>query len=427
MKPAKHYHLHGESGQAIIATALCVACLVGFVGFAVDLGQLLRAKTNLQKVADAAALAGAAEYVSGGLSRATLAAQASALQNGIDCTATGITCPVSIGTTAHPQAVSVYISQRQSTYLAGVFGYPTITVGARAAAGIISGQVCFYALDTTATAPPPNGNYGIVVNGGGSGSPNPYPPPATIYGIYAPQCSVYDNANLNLNGIKTLITAASIGIAGPSTNGSTSPTPVYNLIPVSDPLAGYWKLPALTPTLGNLNKTSGSVIPGVYNNFNVSGAVTLQPGLYVIQGNLDLNITTPANGVTFYVDSAHGGTLACNGGNCGFSGNLTAPSLGTSTTGSCSFNSGCNGLLLWDPETTTHPKTASIGCTTCSVSLTGIIYAPTATLTLNGNGLVTLNTDIVAGAYVLNGDFQVGNYSANAGPASPFNSAALLE
>ena len=108
MKPAKHNHLQGESGQAIIATALCVACLVGFVGLAVNLGQLLRAKTNLQKVADAAAIAGAAEYVSGNWSAA---ATASALQNGVNCATTGITCTVSIGTTAHPTAVSVYIAQ----------------------------------------------------------------------------------------------------------------------------------------------------------------------------------------------------------------------------------------------------------------------------------------------------------------------------
>src|SRR5262245_60957472 len=127
MEPVKNDHLNGESGQALIVSSLCLVCLIGFVGLSVDSGGLLRAKTNLQKVADAAAVAGAAEYISGNWSAAATAA---ALQNGINCSGTGITCNVSIGTTAHPTAVSVYIAQPQQTYFARIFGYPTITVGA---------------------------------------------------------------------------------------------------------------------------------------------------------------------------------------------------------------------------------------------------------------------------------------------------------
>jgi len=138
MKPEKNSRLHGESGQALIITSLVFVLLIGFVGLCVDAGLLLRAKTNLQKVADAAAVAGAAEYTSGNWSAA---AQDSAAQNGINCAATGIICNVSIGTTAHPTAVSVYIAQPQQIYLASLFGYSTITVGAHAAAGLITGSV----------------------------------------------------------------------------------------------------------------------------------------------------------------------------------------------------------------------------------------------------------------------------------------------
>ena len=407
MKPAKNNRLHGESGQALIVTSLCLFCLVGFVGFAADLGLLFRAKTNLQKVADAAAIAGASEYTTGNWSAA---AKASAAQNGINCAATGITCNVSIGTTAHPSAVSVYIAQAQSTYFARVLGYPTITVGAKAAAGLLSGQVCMYTLDTSAAAPK---GYGIADNGGGNNQ-----------GILAPQCSVYDNADMSLNGSGVEITATAVGIAGTlKGNGTTSPPPVTGLIPVPDPLAGYWTLPTFTTSKGNLTKSSGNVNPGVYQNFNVSGTANLKPGLYVIQGNLSLNVAS-ATGVTFYVDSANGGSASCNGNGCNtVNGNLTAPPLGTGTTGTCSFASGCNGLLFWDTETTSQPRVVGIG----STSLSGIIYAPNATLQLNGNTLATFDTNVVAGACVLNGDVQITNYSANAGPASPFHSAALME
>ena len=406
MKPEKNSRLHGESGQALIITSLVFVLLIGFVGLCVDAGLLLRAKTNLQKVADAAAVAGAAEYTSGNWSAAAIA---SAAQNGIDCAATGITCNVSIGTTAHPTAVSVYIAQPQQIYLASLFGYSTMTVGARAAAGLVTGSVCMYALDNSATAPK---GYGITVNGSGNAS-----------GIVAPQCNVYDNADASLNGSHQEITAASIGIAGTiKGSGTTSPAAITGLLPVPDPLANYWSLPSFTPSNGNLTATTGQVSPGVYNNFSVSGTATLQPGLYVIQGNLNLNVAS-ASGVTFYVDSANGGTLSCNPANCNFGGTLTAPPLGTGTTGSCSFASGCNGLLLWDTETTSFPKTVTIG----SVSLTGMIYAPLATLTLGGSTTATFDSDIVAGAYVINGDVSMSNYVANSGAGSPFKSTALME
>ena len=406
MKPEKNSRLHGESGQALIITSLVFVLLIGFVGLCVDAGLLLRAKTNLQKVADAAAVAGAAEYTSGNWSAA---AQDSAAQNGINCAATGIICNVSIGTTAHPTAVSVYIAQPQQIYLASLFGYSTITVGAHAAAGLITGSVCMYTLDTSATAPK---GYGITVNGSGNAA-----------GIVAPQCNVYDNADASLNGSHQEITAYSVGISGTiKGSGTTSPAAVTGLLPVPDPLANYWTLPGLTTSNGNLTQSSGNVNPGVYKDFNVSGTATLQPGLYVIQGKLNLNVAS-ASGVTFYVDGANGGTLACNPTQCAFNGTLTGPPLGTGTTGSCSFASGCNGLLLWDTETTSFPQTVNIG----SVSLTGIIYAPQVTLTLGGSTTATFDSDIVAGACVVNGDVSITNYVANSGTASPFRSTALME
>jgi hypothetical protein len=379
---------------------------MGFVGLCVDEGLLLRTKINLQMVADAAAVAGAAEYVSGNWSAA---AKDAAGQNGVNCAATGVTCTVSIGTTAHASAVSVYVSRPQTTYFGALYGYKTMTVGARAAAGLVSGQVCMTALDTSATAPK---GYGITVNGSGNSG-----------GIVASQCSVYDDADASLNGNHQEITAASVGIAGTvKGNGTTSPAPVTGLIPVPDPLKNYWPLLKFSASKGSLNVNKGTVSPGVYKDFSASGSATLQPGLYVIQGKLNLNVTS-ATGVTFYVDSANGGTLSCNGNKCGFNGNITSPSLGTTPGGSCSFASGCNGLLLWDTETTSFPTTVTIA----SVKLSGIIYAPTSTFTLGGSTTATFDADIVAGAYVINGDVSITNYARNAGAASPFNSAALME
>ncbi|MGD0827232.1 MAG: pilus assembly protein TadG-related protein [Desulfobaccales bacterium] len=50
---------HNESGVASIVFALMLAALCGFVALALDVGHLLMAKAELQRTADAAALAGA--------------------------------------------------------------------------------------------------------------------------------------------------------------------------------------------------------------------------------------------------------------------------------------------------------------------------------------------------------------------------------
>lgn len=100
-----------ERGQALVLTALSMVCLIGFLGLAIDIGLLFRHKVDLQKVADAAAIAGAAQLLTGASGNYTDAAKASAAQNGIPLDESNGTVTVSLGTTYHPDAVKVYVSQ----------------------------------------------------------------------------------------------------------------------------------------------------------------------------------------------------------------------------------------------------------------------------------------------------------------------------
>jgi len=73
-----------EKGQVLMLTAMAIPVLLGIVGFATDLGIMFRAKRNLQTVADAAATAGALDYLYNGSSAsAGTAGQAAATQNGV--------------------------------------------------------------------------------------------------------------------------------------------------------------------------------------------------------------------------------------------------------------------------------------------------------------------------------------------------------
>ncbi len=96
---------NGEQGQSLILCAAALAAICGFVGMAIDVGQIVYTRTDLQKVADAAAFAGAQDLPSEGT--ATASANAFVASNG------------SAGTTA-----TIALSQ---TYSAN----DTITVTAR--------------------------------------------------------------------------------------------------------------------------------------------------------------------------------------------------------------------------------------------------------------------------------------------------------
>ena len=56
--------LHGESGQVLVLFAAGLTGFIAIVGMSVDVGQMVYTRTDLQKVADAAALAGAQDLPS---------------------------------------------------------------------------------------------------------------------------------------------------------------------------------------------------------------------------------------------------------------------------------------------------------------------------------------------------------------------------
>ena len=386
-----------ESGQTLIYTALCITVLIGLVSLATDIGVAFRSKTNLQKVADDAAIAGAAEIKSGNWNASALD---SAAQNGVT---SGVS--VTLGAPYHPNAVYVAITQNQQTYLASAFGISTVTVGAKAAAGLVdSGNACLYALDTSA-----KNNNGLVINGSGNSA-----------GITMPTCGVYVNSGLVLNGSHADITAKYIGAVSFSGAGVATPAPLTPIVPVNDPLASYWPQPTCVSSLGNQSFSSGVVSPGCYGDLTVTGTASFSPGLYVVQGKLNVNVTTTSTGVSFFVDSANGGTLNCS--QCAFNGNLTAPPLANGATGTCG-SSGCDGMLLWDTETAPSNQPVTFG----NATLTGILYLPNAALKFNGNGTTTLNTAIVAASFELDGNVAINNYALNAGGITPFSSPALVE
>src|SRR5438045_5239496 len=76
--------LSDETGQVLVIAALSMTVLLGFVGLATDVGVLFCTRRTTQSAADAAAVAGALDYLyNGSSSKAIAAGKAAATANGV--------------------------------------------------------------------------------------------------------------------------------------------------------------------------------------------------------------------------------------------------------------------------------------------------------------------------------------------------------
>jgi Flp pilus assembly protein TadG len=404
--------LKDESGQAMILTLLSMTVLLGFVGFAADVGTLLRAKRNLQIAADSAAVAGAAELNYGNM---TAAAQAAAAQNGVVIGTNGgavaVSTPPSYGAYAGQAGyVEAIVSQTQPTFFMNVFNIASQTVTARAVAynGSTSNG-CVYVLSS-------NGSPALELQGSST--------------LTAPNCGVIVDSNnpnaLHFTGSKASLTAGSVGVVGGDggQTGDSTPAPVLGIAPESDPL-GNVVPPTPTGCTTPPGTLTGTISPGCYSAAaGKKGAlgtvtlsnVTLNSGTYVFEGNVSLNgtVSTAAGGGTT-LDIVNGALTEGTGTVL----DLVAPTSGT-----------YNGIAIMQPSSNANPLTFDKGSS--SGLIDGIIYAPSAELFLQDsggdkNGGLQLITDLIVGTLDnQTANLTITNYSQTVSN-SPLTKVALVE
>ena len=398
-----------ERGQTIILVALSLPILLGFIGIATDVGALFKDKRTLQTAADAAAIAGALNLPPGSTSitaAAQTAATAAATVNGFTNGSNGVVVTVndpplwppsnySSPTGTANGYVEVTITKPESTIFLALFGYPSVTVLARAVASNNGPGACLFA---------------------GIGTPTGTP--LTVTGtMQAAQCGVVVDSNnsppLTVTGS---LTAASIGVVGDCSSGcaGTSPQPTSHIIPYGDPLAFLPQTAPVGSCTNTLNATGGTVVlfPGCYTTFNETGAaVTLNPGTYVINTGVSAaqltGGTLTGTGVTLYVNS---GNLMVTGTTM----NLSAPIGGT-----------FNGILF--QQSSADVSNALINGNPSS-NLQGFFYFPTSTLQLSGT-FATFNGGFVAQSLSINANpnLTINSYASLPGVTSPIFSAVLVE
>ena len=401
--------LKDESGQVMLLTLLCMTCLLGFVGFAADVGTLFYAKRNLQIAADSAAIAGAAELNYGDM---TAAADAAAEQNGVTIGTNGGAVLVNSPPTGGAYAglsggyVEAIVSQSEPTFFMKIFNITSQTVAARAVAyNGGAGNTCVYIMEDSANS---------AMNLQGS------------FDVSAPKCGVIINSNsssaLNITGAGGQLTAGSIGIVG-GTSGKTggiTPAPVTGIAQQSDP---YASLVAPTPT-GCItppgDTLTGPVFAGCYapsgGTLTINNAI-LGAGTYVLEGNVKLtgSVTSGAGGTT--LDIVNGALT--EGTNTVLT--LVAPLPGTGPYG---------GIAIMEPLPNTNPMLFDFGSS--SGSIDGIIYAPGAALVLHDSGGdkrggLVLTTDLIVNTLDdQTATLSITNYSQTVSN-SPLTKVALVE
>src|SRR3954452_22519230 len=72
--PGWKTRLRDESGSVLVIAALSMTALLGFVALATDVGLLFRTRRNVQIAADAAAIAGALDFLYNGSSSSAIGA-----------------------------------------------------------------------------------------------------------------------------------------------------------------------------------------------------------------------------------------------------------------------------------------------------------------------------------------------------------------
>ena len=388
-------------------------------GLGVDVGYLRYQKQQMQKAADAGAIAGASAMIYSGSNspNITTAAQADAAANGYLNGSDGISVQVNVPpqTPGDPfqgrdNYVEVIVAQVRPTFFMRVGGFDNVNVRSRAIASAAgSSDGCIYALD-------PTDRKTFLVNGNVSITSN---------------CGILVNSNstdaLHKNGVSGNVDATSIGVVGGYSGAGFNPTPVTGIAPFTDPLATV-QAPTNYPTTcdpahtnvrvnGSQTLDATTYCGGI--TIAGSGKVTFNSGTYILLGGgltVTGSPTLTGNGVTFY-----------NTGNSTWSYAPIKLAGSSSTTLSAPTTGSLAGILFFQDRSITDQSLNTIDGSNGAI-YTGALYFPKTPLRYTGTPVNNAYEIIVAWTLEFNGNTTITNhYTLLPNGASPIQSAELVE
>ena len=376
-----------ERGAVTLVVAFCLIGLCITVAIVTDLGMAYVNKRQAQTAADAAVLA-AAKVFAGKLGNCATLTGDAALMSSANAAADQLrlaNLPGSPDVNLEPSCGTGTLTLDYHVNIKSPLGFGQLVMAsdhitvdreAQVSVSVVTTLVGDCALCFIGTAPMGTGNADYQVNGG----------------------SIHINGDLNAgpNGVWTVSAPnGTIGISGSVDGGQFSPP--WNREPIiPDPLASM-QLPLSTTGLAARSNpcTDG---PGRYGDFEIPGDCTLAEGAYVVTGNWSMKhnstLTSSGSGVTLYFKSPNGRLDAKNG----TIDHLKAPT-GSPRGAPAGWPSGF--AIIYDRDNSNPISAQGNGSTT----ITGGIYAKSATLDFNG----TSEFHIIGGPVVVNGGTGNGN------------------
>jgi hypothetical protein len=436
--PRLRHFRKSDDGQTLVLTALAMMSLLLMAGLGVDVGYLKYQRQQMQKAADAGALAAAAASIYGG--NYTTAASNDTTANGFTptrlvvgglCSPTG--SDICVAVNSPPQTpgdafqgkagyVEVIVAQKRPTFFMQVGGFGPVNVAARAVATTgANGSGCIFALDHNPTDPSKDDGDTLLIDGNVQVASN---------------CGIYvDSSNsdaLHKNGTSGNVSASYIGVVGDRvTNGNfqyqctnnapNAPCPATGIAQFDDP---FRNVPSPTPA-GGCQVPNGNNYPaGTYCNgirINDSGTYNFGPGLITVQGPLTIGggATVNGTGVLFYLTGPNYQGINI-GGNVTV--NWTAPTSGPQA-----------GILFFQDRSICSPPTGN--CSSKNMSsfngtsgnnFSGAFYFPTTNLTYAGTPNLSDAAILIAWEIEFNGNAQL-NDNLIQGTQSPLTTALLVE
>jgi len=421
MQTIRH-HRNRERGSILLLSLTMMFVIMGFVGLALDASYMYFHRRAMQTAADAGAYGGAMELLRS-KSDTTAAAKYDTSLNGFtdgtgNVTVTVNSPPASGSKVGNASFVEVVISHPQPTWFMRALHFNSVTVKARAVAGLGStGNGCVYALDSDTSKT----NNGFFVNG-------------TTDSNFS--CGVFSNSNFRATGGACVVTPT-VSYTGTYSNSNTSgncgPAGIGKGVPIVDPMAGKYTIPSGSCTDTNFKVTKGTTVtipPGIYcGGISISGSVTniiFSPGQFVLrEGGLSINgsMTVSGDGVTFFNTYASN-VSKYNGISITGSGQviLRAPTSGT-----------YKGLLFYqDPTVTWSSSNGSTVAGAANSVYDGIIYFPTTDLTYSGNSSTSSSgtdgyTTLIGYNVKINGTAQINTDYSTIGGVNPLQNVLFAE
>ncbi len=263
---------NNERGQSLVLFAAGLAAFCGLVGMAVDIGQVVYTRTDLQKVADAAAMAGAQDLPSA--SGATYSANSFVAQNGDEDT----TATVSISQSySSNDTITVTARKRVNyTFLKVIgLGGADVTASASARAGSYGGGNGLLPWGFVASN---NSNSKLLQNPCYLGN-NPQGVPQFKQNV---QCTVKYGAGTSSGGDFGALTLGGSGASSYRSNIANGSTQTFNVGDKIDSETGNMQGPTNQGISDRFSLDAPSTCPGNGRDdvlkTNSDGSVSIRPG-----------------------------------------------------------------------------------------------------------------------------------------------------